>query len=1479
MADSSARAQSREGQSGRADARTIFDHALERVLPEPALRRYMSLDKASNALIVAGRPYDLKVYDRVIVVGGGKAARRTAAELVNILGDWISAGVLNVYQDQAREPLSKRIKLMAADHPTPNQEGVDGARQMIELLKAADAKTLVIALISGGGSSLMAVPVEGVSLDDYKEISRLLLTVPATIDEINAVRKHLDPLKGGGMRKYAARAGGFISLVLSDVPVTKTGIVDDRSVIASGPTVGDDSTFQMAQQILKDHGIWDKTPQAIRNYIEANLGKEDNETLRKDSPLLAEEKSQYVMVANNDQAMEAACEKAQQLGYTTHLVGWKTGTTNDKIKAEVTQEIENVWKVIAPHVMRSDQITFGSFSTDGIDGHSDLAGAIADADTLKVAASQGLDPKKSLAGYDSATFFKELGLGIKTGATGTNVADVTVVLITNPNNSYRKLAFVFGGEATVKVTLPEGQKPGYGGRNTHLVLLAAEKIAQRPKSDGRLDSEAVKKGLVAAGVPESQIETSDLGRLGYASDVGPVSLKPLAIVGVRSHADVEKAVKFAYENGVPITARGAGSGLPGQSVGSGIVLDMRALVKMEVLQDHPDGGKIVFAEAGVICTRLNNFLKGYGVFLASYPASTDMATIGGMVANNSSGANSCKLGTTMHQVLDLRVVLSDGTSLWTSEVKPGKEPWNKILELVRRKKDVIERDFPRVPKNSSGYNVLDIEQQLEAGVPVDWSRLFAHSEGTLGVITEAKLRAVPLATQKATCIVYFTDLQEACGSIPRIYGLAPSCFDTAVTTNLDLIRKTFPSLGIREDAKAMYLIEFDDLDVQADPRDPAGRIGKVRVMEKAAAAGLIQKQVEALETLLKTDYPKTAVGFDVARDPARQDALWLGRRGALNVLYGYSQGKRPLADDRVRRAAEGRDEDSLVHQVHGTGVQRTAGGRGHARARGRLQLPHLPAAESLRSEGQRAPHQRDDRPHAEGDRTGRQHERRARRRTHARRHSAVCVRPRAVRPLSRDQEPDGPAGRSSTPGSRSSGKHATRTCARRYKRWWASRRRTANSTWPALGIIPISIRASAPCVRRAPTPARYSAGFRTNSRRGPRHHRASSARWPWHSTGRPIWLLSRRTRCMQRCSTSACSAGSARGSVRPRPRCGTWSSRSAKKIAARSWPRCSSRSSPIARSTTRSCEWPVSRKTSGTTRWVVSSSLPCRRGFCRRRCPPIGMFRDSPRRASSRGTRTCTTSRPLRRTSAISTAARLTCWRSRSSRASSTSPSTTAGRSPFRLSAVAESRLPPSAIRRKPTGWPGTTLTSLLPFKYVVAHCPSCILGFKDYAKEFARAGDTVYQKKAEELVAKLYDPARFIMQVIGPDNLKPLGNGKKQKVTVHVSCHEKLGHKMGGSVNATTALLQAIPGLELVAMKGADECCGQGGPWGLAPHYDLSVKMRRDKIANVIDSRADIATSWCMGCMVQMRDGLGQTDSNVIVRHPLELLSDAYGR
>lgn len=455
-------------------ARVIFDHALQSVLPESALRRCVSLEGPPDRLSVAGRVYDLGAYDRIFVVGGGKAARRTGAELARILSGRISEGILSVYRDQSDEPISPNIDLYGADHPVPNEAGVAGAARMIELLKRADARTLVIALISGGGSSLMALPVEGITLEDYMAISRLLLTVPASIDEINAVRKHMDSLKGGGMRKFGRKAGAFISLVLSDVPVTKTGVVDDPSVIASGPTVGDDSTFASAKKVLMDHRLWEAAPKALRDYFEKNLGKEENETLPKESPLLAPDRSQYVIIANNDGAMEAAAEKARDLGYSVRLIGCRTGSVADKIKSEVEREIENIWRVVTPSLSPDDQVTFASFSTDGVDGHSSLAGAVADRSTLKSAEGLGLDYEEALANYDSATFFSKLGLGIETGPTGTNVADLSLVLTSGPR---RKLAFIFGGEATVHMRLPEGRKPGFGGRNTHLTLLAAEKLS------------------------------------------------------------------------------------------------------------------------------------------------------------------------------------------------------------------------------------------------------------------------------------------------------------------------------------------------------------------------------------------------------------------------------------------------------------------------------------------------------------------------------------------------------------------------------------------------------------------------------------------------------------------------------------------------------------------------------------------------------------------------------------------------------------------------------------------------------------------------------------------------------------------------------------------------------------------------------------------------------------------------------------------
>jgi glycolate oxidase iron-sulfur subunit len=187
-------------------------------------------------------------------------------------------------------------------------------------------------------------------------------------------------------------------------------------------------------------------------------------------------------------------------------------------------------------------------------------------------------------------------------------------------------------------------------------------------------------------------------------------------------------------------------------------------------------------------------------------------------------------------------------------------------------------------------------------------------------------------------------------------------------------------------------------------------------------------------------------------------------------------------------------------------------------------------------------------------------------------------------------------------------------------------------------------------------------------------------------------------------------------------------------------------------------------------------------------------------------------------------------------------------------------------------------IDQLADYKYVIAFCPSCLYGIKEYAKDFGRMKGSLYEEKANALIRKLYDPAQFMMEVIGVDHLTKPEKELKRTVTVHLSCHEKLGQKMTASSNHTRAMLKMIPGLEIVEMEGAGDCCGLAGPWGLGEHYDLTLKLRQNKIKNITDARADIVTSWCFGCMLQIRDGLTQAGDTLQVKHPLQLLSESYG-
>jgi FAD/FMN-containing dehydrogenase/Fe-S oxidoreductase len=1030
----------------------------------------------------------------------------------------------------------------------------------------------------------------------------------------------------------------------------------------------------------------------------------------------------------------------------------------------------------------------------------------------------------------------------------------------------------------VKVALTEDQILGKDRKNAHFGLMMAGKLDQINESNRCIDKEAIRKGLIKAGISESQIETSEVALLGYATDVGPISLKPMAVVGVGGHADVEKAVRFGNENCIPVTGRGAGSGLPAQSVGSGIVLDMRALDKMQVLGDHPQGGKVIFAESGVVCTRLNNYLKPHGVFLASYPASTDMSTIGGMIANNASGANSCKLGTTQHHVLDLHVVLADGTSLWTSEIKSDREPWKKILDLIRLNRDVIDRDFPRVPKNSSGYNVLDMLRQIEQGIPVDWTRLFAHSEGTLGIITEAKLRALPLATQKATCVVYFTDLKEACGAIPEIYGLAPSCFDTAITTNLELIRKTYPNLGIREEAKVMYLIEFDDLEVNPDPRNPAGRIGQVHVMNKQVADELIHKQVQALRRLLSERYPTSAIGLEVATEPAKQDALWQGRRSALQVLYSYDSRKRPLT--MIECVVIPRDEKKILDFITTmekvfSEEQVVAGTHGHA---GDCNF-HLYLLLNLSQQEDREKlirvMTRITKKVAElgGSMSGEHADGRTRGvilpHVFGRGLFDVFIQIKDLMDPKMILHPGVKIIREARDKDLEQAIQEVVGIQEKESQLNLARFRDLSHLYSGVCSF------CSQCADICPVFQKLSDQFSARSLAAPTFKRALSIALDSNKNLKSLTEdpLLRKVfdlcllcgQCTFKCATNA----SIRDVVMKMRAEQNGKVMGPMLYYLVSHPRLFKGLINFLGRTQKVWNNKLSRKILShlperllLTRIPSERQLPVlARSSVRERYPELANLSSSEAEiAYFYGCSSDIFEEPI--IDSFINIARHNHWK------------------------VA---LPPQRCCGEPFGAYGHieeshklaryNIDQLSGYKYVVAHCPSCIYGFKEMAKDFAQIGDKVYEAKACALVKKLYDPGQFIMEIIGPARLEPRMREVKRKITVHQSCHEKLGQKMTATPNHMRNLLNLVPGTEIVEMQGANDCCGLAGPWGLGRHYDLTLKLREDKINNVMNSRADIVASWCFGCILQMRDGLAQAGSIIQARHPLQLLSEAYGQ
>lgn len=396
-------------------------------------------------------------FNRILLISFGKAAFLMAKAVSDNAGDLIARGVvITKYGHALSRDLHKNIEIHEAGHPIPDRNGVEATRRAIEMLRGADEKTLVLSLISGGGSALLVAPKDGITLDDKQAVTDLLLKAGASIDELNTVRKHISGIKGGRLAQYAYPAR-VVSLILSDV------IGDKLDVIASGPTSPDSTTFGMALDVVRKYELTEKLPAKVKDILDAGSHGRVDETPKEGALIF--EHVENIIVGSNKKAAQAAAMRAKELGFdatilSTELQGeatdaayWLakkaievkkmvlkgTGTKFCLISGgETTVTVRGNGKggrntelalAYALEIDGTQGVTFLSAGTDGTDGPTDAAGAIVSGETIDKGREMGLDPRTYLSSNDSYTFFRRTGELLKTGPTGTNVMDLQIALI------------------------------------------------------------------------------------------------------------------------------------------------------------------------------------------------------------------------------------------------------------------------------------------------------------------------------------------------------------------------------------------------------------------------------------------------------------------------------------------------------------------------------------------------------------------------------------------------------------------------------------------------------------------------------------------------------------------------------------------------------------------------------------------------------------------------------------------------------------------------------------------------------------------------------------------------------------------------------------------------------------------------------------------------------------------------------------------
>ena len=435
----------------REDILEIFTSAMTAVQPGNLVNRWIR--REGDRIMLGERIFLRSELRHLYVIAMGKAAAAMGDMLEQVLGDAISEGIV-ITKEGYGLPM-EYMTVLESGHPVPDERGMKGGEMVMQILHHTNENDLVLVLLSGGSSSLVADLVPGVSLEELQHLSSLMLKSGADIREINTVRKHLSRLKGGQLTRLAHPAT-VVCLALSDV------IGDPQEVIGSGPTVPDPTTFGDAWEILEKYQLTERIGRSIRDWIELGRRGDVPETPKPGDIIF--ERSQFNIIGNNQMALLAAAEAAKRKGYTVFiedvsmhgeareravqlaiqlaqyrgpkpaciLLGGETtvtvkGTGRGGRNQEFALAILAYWKASGKEPLNVPIIL--SAATDGTDGPVDAAGGLVDGRLLQWVYEQGIDPQKYLDNNDSYGFFSKTDTQLFTGPTYTNVMDMVIVLI------------------------------------------------------------------------------------------------------------------------------------------------------------------------------------------------------------------------------------------------------------------------------------------------------------------------------------------------------------------------------------------------------------------------------------------------------------------------------------------------------------------------------------------------------------------------------------------------------------------------------------------------------------------------------------------------------------------------------------------------------------------------------------------------------------------------------------------------------------------------------------------------------------------------------------------------------------------------------------------------------------------------------------------------------------------------------------------